>query len=106
MVLDSDLAELLSDACRADRPLDCVNDILGGIPKLITPLRALQQQRNHLVDSIDIQADLMVKLDLLHLAGIGPGKKLSISKYCGQRLTEIMRDESSHPAYSNDRIKN
>src|SRR5215469_5838857 len=43
MVLDHDVAELLPHANHPDRTLDCVNDALGGGPKSVTTLGALQQ---------------------------------------------------------------
>ena len=43
MMLDRDVAELLSHTRHPDRALDCVNDVSGGRPKSVATLGALQQ---------------------------------------------------------------
>src|ERR1700729_4218352 len=43
MMLDRNVAELLSHTCYPDRALDCVNDVAGSGPKSVTTLGALQQ---------------------------------------------------------------
>src|SRR5580692_9027298 len=43
MMLDRNVAELLSHTCHPDRALDCVNDVSGSGPKSVTTLGALQQ---------------------------------------------------------------
>ena len=43
MMLDRNVAELLSHTCHPDHALDCVNDVSGSGPKSVTTLGALQQ---------------------------------------------------------------
>jgi hypothetical protein len=62
MMLDGDAAELLSDTCHPNYPLNRFNNVPCRRPQRVTASGALQQRGELLIHQVDGRTDLLVKI--------------------------------------------
>ncbi|HXC61964.1 MAG TPA: hypothetical protein VNV63_04770 [Nitrospiria bacterium] len=105
MVLDHDVAELLSHTCHPDRALDCVNDVSDGGPKSVTTLGALKQRSDQFIHPLDGPTDFLVKFVPFCFADMRLGEKFCIRQDGGQRKAKIVAKEGHHLAYVGLRLR-
>src|ERR1700688_3485626 len=105
MMLDGDAAELLSDTCHPNQPMNCFNNVPYGRSKRVTASGALQQGGEQLIHALNGRTNFLVEIVPLRLANVCFAEEFRICQDGAKRMAKIVGDEGDHAAQGRKRLR-